>query len=64
MFRLDLDLGNKAGGNELKTEYIWLCARCAQVMHPKVEITGNTVTLRLTKKLPTRVTEAESVRVN
>ncbi len=49
LFRLDLDLGNKAGGSEYKTEYVWLCARCACLMRPKVEVAGNTVTLRLTK---------------
>jgi hypothetical protein len=67
LFRLDIDLGNMAGGNELKTEYIWLCARCAQVMHPKVEVTGDTVTLRLSKNAPMSLmtdTSAVSARVN
>src|ERR1700694_1515412 len=45
MFRLDINLGNKAGGKERMTEYIWLCARCAQEMHPKVEVAGDTVTV-------------------
>lgn len=45
-FRLDM-----AGKDERKTEYIWLCAPCVQMMHPKVEVTGDTVTLRLTKNL-------------
>ncbi len=53
LFRLDINLGNKAGGKERKTEYIWLCARCAQEMHPKVEVTGDTVTVRLSKNAPT-----------
>ena len=35
MFRLDLDLGSKNGGSERMTEYIWLCADCAQRMHPR-----------------------------
>jgi hypothetical protein len=52
LFRLDLDLGNKAGGNEQITEYIWLCAPCAQHMRPKVEVTGDTVTVRLSKIAP------------
>jgi hypothetical protein len=51
LFRFDLDLGNRAGGNELITEYIWLCTRCAELMHPKVEVSGDTVTLRLTNNL-------------
>ncbi len=52
LFRLDINLGNKAGGKERKTEYIWLCAHCAQEMHPKVEVTGDTVTVRLSKNAP------------
>ena len=52
LFRLDINLGNKAGGEERKTEYIWLCTSCAQVMHPKVEVAGDTVTLRLKKNDP------------
>ena len=66
LFRLDIDLGSKAGVDELKTEYIWLCASCASTMHPKVVVTGNTVTLCLAKNLPARVadTNASSVRVN
>jgi hypothetical protein len=66
LFRFDIDLGSKAGGNELKTEYIWLCASCASTMHPKVVVTGNTVRLCLAKNLPARVadTNASSVRVN
>ena len=28
LFRLDIDLENMAGGDERKTEYIWLCACC------------------------------------
>jgi hypothetical protein len=50
LFRLDLELGSKAGrDDERKTEYIWLCPRCAQKMHPKVEVSGNTVRVRLLK---------------
>lgn len=49
LFRLDVNLGSKSGGDERKTEYIWLCDCCAQVMHLKVEVIGDTVTLRLTK---------------
>ena len=65
-FRLDIALGNKAGGNELKTEYIWLCAKCALEMHPQVEVTGNSVILRLTKNdvVPMADAAASSVRVN
>jgi hypothetical protein len=49
LFRLDIDLGNKAGGEERKTEYVWLCALCALEMHPKVVIDGDTISLRLAK---------------
>jgi hypothetical protein len=51
LFRLDIDLGNQAGGHERKTEYIWLCAECAELMHPKVDVIGDTVTLRLTRNV-------------
>jgi hypothetical protein len=54
LFRLDIDLGSLSGRDERKTEYVWLCASCAQVMHPKVVVTGDTVTLRLTKNEPMR----------
>ena len=67
LFRLDIDLGNKAGGNEMKTEYIWLCARCALEMHPKVEVTGDTVRVRLSKNTPMLVvanTNTSSERVH
>ena len=61
LFRL-IDLGNQAGGHERKTEYIWLCAECAELMHPKVDVIGDTVTLRLTRNVG-RVSEAnESLR--
>jgi hypothetical protein len=63
--RLDIDLGSKASGNECKTEYIWLCARCAQEMHPKVEVTENAVTVRLLKNDPMLGDDAASTgRVN
>ncbi len=66
LFRLDINLGNKTGGNERKTEYIWLCARCAQQMHPEVKVTGNVITLRLSKNGPIPVPDAAkpSARVN
>ena len=54
LFRLDLDIGNKTGREERKTEYVWLCAQCALEMHPKVVITGDTISLRLAKN-PARV---------
>jgi hypothetical protein len=51
LFRLDIDLGSKTGKDEYRTEYIWLCAPCAREMHPKVEVNGDRVTLRLAKNL-------------
>jgi hypothetical protein len=60
LFRLDIDLGNKAGADEHKTEYIWLCAPCANKMHPKLEVNGDTVILRLTKNEPMRLEEFEA----
>ena len=61
MFRLDIDLGSLTGGNERKTEYIWLCVSCAQIMHPEVEVTEDSVLLRLTKNLPMLVADAPLV---
>jgi hypothetical protein len=49
LFRLDLDLGSTTGCDECRTEYLWLCPDCAQLMHPRVEVNGNTVTVRLSK---------------
>lgn len=65
LFRLDINLGNKVGGTERKTEYVWLCSQCALEMHPKVVVHGDTVRLLLTKNLPA-VTDAAtlSARVN
>jgi hypothetical protein len=59
LFRLDINLGSRSGENERKTEYIWLCAHCADKMHPKVEVIENTVTLRLTKNDPVRLVESD-----
>jgi hypothetical protein len=64
LFRVDIDLSNKAGENARKTAYVWLCARCAQEMHPKVEVTGDTVTVRLSKNPVLRGSDHSSVRPN
>jgi hypothetical protein len=65
LFRLDIDIGNKAGGDERKTEYVWLCAPCALEMHPRVVVNGDTVTLQLAKNVGRIVnTNGSSVRVN
>jgi hypothetical protein len=67
MFRLDIDLGSKTGrGDERKTEYIWLCASCARIMHPEVEVTEDSVLLRLTQNVPVLMPETPRVaaRVN
>ena len=49
LFRLDIELGNLSGGDEHLTEYVWLCTSCAQVMHPRVQVAGDKVTLLLAK---------------
>jgi hypothetical protein len=66
LFRLDIDLGNMAGKDERKTEYIWLCSPCAQMMHPKVVVSGDTVTLGLARNASMRLTSAAAplARVN
>ena len=61
MFRLDIDLGSFTGADEHKTAYIWLCASCAQVMHPEVEVTEDSVVLRLRGNLPMLVSDAPVV---
>jgi hypothetical protein len=47
LFRIDIEIGSKSGGNERKTEYIWLCGRCARTMNPRIEVAGNVLTVRL-----------------
>jgi hypothetical protein len=66
LFRLDIDLGNKAGETEQKTDYVWLCGHCAQEMHPTVDVTGDTVTVKLSRNVPVRVavTNRFSARVH
>jgi hypothetical protein len=65
LFRLDIDIGNKTGGDERMTEYVWLCAQCALEMHPRVVVNGDTVTLQLAKNVGRIVnTNGSSVRVN
>ena len=54
LFRLDIELGNTAGGTEQKTAYVWLCAKCAEAMVPTIEVAGDTVTVRLSKNIPVR----------
>lgn len=61
LFRLDIDLGNKAGGDERKTEYLWLCSTCAEVMHPRVYVTGDTIQVRLSKNVPAQVADADAL---
>jgi hypothetical protein len=63
LFRLDLEIGSNAGGDECKTEYLWLCSRCALEMHPKVVVTGNTISVRLARNPATAAT-ASSERLN
>ena len=62
LFRLDIDLGSFSGADEHLTEYVWLCRACAQVMHPAVEVTRDTVILRLTKNDPMIARESVSQR--
>lgn len=66
LFRVDIDLGNMAGKNEQKTAYVWLCAKCAEEMAPKIEVVGDTVTVRLFKNGPMWAADAAalSMRVN
>lgn len=63
MFRLDLDLGSRSGGDEQMTEYIWLCTDCAQRMHPTVEVSEDKVTVRLAANHPLPPAEARAAHV-
>jgi hypothetical protein len=66
-FRFDLDVGNAAGELRCRTVYLWLCARCARQMKPRVEVSGDTITLLLasTKRPPLAAGDAiRSGRVN
>ncbi len=47
LFRIDIDIGSNSRGDERKTEYIWLCARCARTLNPKIEVAGNVLKVRL-----------------
>ncbi len=47
LFRLDVEIGDSAGGHQHKTAYVWLCSRCAQLLAPKVQVDGGTVRLLL-----------------
>jgi hypothetical protein len=66
LFRLDINLGTMAGGDERRTEYIWLCDRCAREMHPKVEVNGDTIKVLLSRNDPMRGGDigASSARIN
>jgi hypothetical protein len=58
---MDIVLGNKSGTVQRKTEYFWLCACCAQTLHPEIEVAGNTVRLRLLKNESAQTADTSSV---
>jgi hypothetical protein len=60
LFRLDLDLGSKTGRDEHHTEYMWLCTECSQRMHPKVDVSGNSITVRLCANVSMAVADSAS----
>ncbi len=47
LFRVDIEIANKAGTTEQNTAYVWLCSRCARVMNPRIEVAGDTVRVLL-----------------
>lgn len=47
LFRADVHIENSARQSQRKTEYVWLCGRCAREMAPKIEVSGNAVIVRL-----------------
>jgi len=64
LFRIDIDIGSNSGGNERKTEYIWLCGRCARTMNPKIEVAGNVLTVRLSATKDHRTSDVFPPQVN
>ena len=66
LFRVDIDLGNTAGEDERRTAYVWLCAKCAEEMVPRIDVAGGTITVRLSRNVPVRVADGDgfSARVN
>ncbi len=49
LFRVEIDVGSKAGKCRRETTDLWLCSRCAAELDVKVEVTGDTVRVRLSK---------------
>jgi hypothetical protein len=47
LFRIEVELGDKAGTRKLKTGSLWLCRRCVRKMNPKIEVAGNIVRVLL-----------------
>jgi hypothetical protein len=47
LYRLDLELGSLCGGDELHTEYLWLCSDCASYLRPRVQQRGDSVQVLL-----------------
>ncbi len=59
LFRLDIDIGDKSGGTEHKTEYVFLCDACAQKMRPVVEVVGDAIRVRLARNSPKEITNID-----
>lgn len=55
LFSVEINLSNQAGEQQRRTVFLWLCARCAREMSPRVDVCDNKVSVRLaaiTPKLP------------
>ena len=64
LFRIDIDIGSNSGSDERKIEYIWLCARCARTLNPKIDVAGNVLTVRLLSTEEYRASDAVPPQVN
>ncbi len=64
LFRIDIDIGSNSGSDERKIEYIWLCARCARTLNPKIDVAGNVLTVRLLATEEYRASDAVPPQVN
>jgi uncharacterized metal-binding protein YceD (DUF177 family) len=54
LFRADVDIEDLSGQRTRKTQYVWLCSRCAETLEPTIEVNKDTVIVRLSTIKPDR----------
>lgn len=50
VFRLDIELSDATGRDSRKSIFVWLCATCAAVFTPSVQVTDTSVRLLLSTR--------------